>query len=249
MYKLATGRGRETRARWDSRRMDLASKPDDVLNQPTRAGLFNLLTSLKRPATTNELAKSLGLHPNGVRQHLEILADAGIVIREKESVGRGRPRDTWAIDPEAEPGGASPTGYEELSLWLVKAIDGGPVDPGQIEERGRKIGAGLADQGGNADPETRFHDALAAMGFRPTREPGEGDEMTYCLNNCPYREAALERQSVICALHKGITSGILNSIDEETEMTGFKIKDPIQAGCEIKVEGPMVSDSDADDDD
>jgi predicted ArsR family transcriptional regulator len=221
--------------------MDFTAAADDVLSQPTRARLFGLLSSLKRAAPTDELAQTLELHPNGVRQHLETLVKAGLVVRERENVGRGRPRDVWAIDPKAKPGGSAPTGYAELSRWLIKAIDGGPVDPQRIEERGREIGIGLAAPGGQTDPETRFFDALSAMGFQPSRKPGKSGEMTYCLENCPYREAALEQQSVVCALHKGITSGILSSIDPETRMTGFKIKDPVKAGCEVEVEGPMVN--------
>jgi predicted ArsR family transcriptional regulator len=221
--------------------MDLTSRGEDVLTQPTRARLFRLLSELRRPATTDELAKSLELHPNGVRQHLDIMVKAGMVVRDQEKVGRGRPRDVWAIDPQAQPGGAAPTGYAELSRWLVEAIRGGAVDPERIEMRGREIGMELADQGGHADPEIRFHDALAAMGFNPGRKPGRGDRMSYCLNNCPYRDAAVDQQAVICSLHRGITAGLLESIDPETEMTDFEIKDPIRAGCRIEVRGPMAS--------
>jgi len=46
-------------------------------------------------------------------------------------------------------------------------------------------------------PEKRLHDVLAALGFQPRREPGDGDEMTYCLRNCPYRAVVRERQPLI----------------------------------------------------
>jgi predicted ArsR family transcriptional regulator len=223
--------------------MDLTSTVDDVLTQPTRARLFNLLSELRRAATTDELARTLELHPNGVRQHLEIMVKAGLIVREQEKVGRGRPRDVWAINPGAKPGGSNPTGYAELSRWLVQAIRGGDVDPDRIEERGREIGVELADRGGHADPEIRFHDALAAMGFNPSRKPGRGDKMSYCLNNCPYRDAAVDQQAVICSLHRGITSGLLESIDPDTEMTAFVVKDPERAGCRIDVRGPMIAGS------
>ncbi len=49
------------------------TNPDDPLSQPTRARLFALLGDLGRPADTAELAQQLGLHPNGVRIHLERL--------------------------------------------------------------------------------------------------------------------------------------------------------------------------------
>lgn len=44
---------------------------DDVLGQPSRRALFELLVELKRPAGTAELARRMSLHPNGVRLHLE----------------------------------------------------------------------------------------------------------------------------------------------------------------------------------
>ncbi len=61
--------------------MDLPSvSPDDVLTQATRARLFALLGDLGRAAPTEELAQRLGLHPNGIRIHLERLLEAGVVV-------------------------------------------------------------------------------------------------------------------------------------------------------------------------
>jgi len=70
----------------------------DVLAQPTRARLFTLLDELKRPASTDELAEQLGLHPNGVRVHLERLHDAELVVRTRSRRPRGRPRRRCAVD-------------------------------------------------------------------------------------------------------------------------------------------------------
>src|SRR5690349_9325785 len=61
--------------------MDVPSPAQDALAQPTRARLFALLGSLHRPAPTEELAERVGLHPNGVRVHLERLAEDGLVTR------------------------------------------------------------------------------------------------------------------------------------------------------------------------
>src|ERR1019366_10825877 len=100
--------------------MDLpfAVSPDDVLAQPTRAGLFALLGELKRPAGTAELAERLALHPNGVRVHLERMENAGLVQRSRARQARGRPRDAWTIAPDARPGGAPPRASAALGRWL-----------------------------------------------------------------------------------------------------------------------------------
>src|SRR5688572_26200437 len=102
--------------------VDVPTRSGDALAQPTRARLFELLGELRRPASTDELAELLELHPNGVRVHLERLHDVGLVARDRERRTRGRPRDVWVISPDAQPGGDPPTGYAELARWLVRSM-------------------------------------------------------------------------------------------------------------------------------
>jgi DNA-binding MarR family transcriptional regulator len=72
----------------------------DVLAQPTRTRLYELLRGREQPAETAELARALGLHPNGVRAHLEQLHAVGLVVRSRVRQARGRPRDTWTVTPD-----------------------------------------------------------------------------------------------------------------------------------------------------
>ncbi|MDQ5894528.1 MAG: hypothetical protein QG596_789 [Actinomycetota bacterium] len=221
--------------------MDVTADSNDVLVQPTRARLFASLNDLKRPAETDELASLLDMHPNGIRNHLERMLEAGLVTREPRRHGRGRPRDVWAIDPEAAPGGDPPTAYSELSGWLVEAVERGIANPEEIEKLGRSIGVGLADrQGDGLAPEIRFRNALTAMGFQPSRSHNPDKTVTYCLNNCPYRDTARTGQPLICGLHRGITAGLIESIEPESEMIGFLIREPDRAGCEIRIRGPLA---------
>lgn len=220
--------------------MDVPSRPGDALAQPTRARLFALLGELRRPAPTEELAERLGLHPNGIRIHLERLQDAGLVVRERERRSRGRPRDVWAVSPDAEPGGDPPTAYGQLGRWLVRAIADGGTQVSDVEATGREIGRELAPREGPAAPERRLRETLIALGFRPQREVEPGGRLTYCLGNCPYREAVRERQPVVCGLHRGMTRGLLDVIDPATELAGFVPKDPYTAGCLIELRGPLA---------
>jgi predicted ArsR family transcriptional regulator len=68
--------------------VDVPPAPIDALAQPTRARLFALLGELRRPVGTDELARHLGLHPNGVRVHLERLEEGGLVLGERERQAR-----------------------------------------------------------------------------------------------------------------------------------------------------------------
>src|SRR5919106_933718 len=120
--------------------MDLPTRPDDALAQPTRASLFALLGELRRPAGTDELAERLELHPNGVRTHLERLRTARLVERRRTRQARGRPRDTWTIAPDAQPGGDPPSGYRELGRWLARLVSRGRTGRRAVESLGREIG-------------------------------------------------------------------------------------------------------------
>jgi predicted ArsR family transcriptional regulator len=211
------------------------STADDVLAQPTRARLFAMLTELRRPAGTVELAERLGLHPNGVRVHLERLEAAGFVTRSRAPQTRGRPRDAWSVSPTAGPGGAPPTGFRELARWLARTI---PVRPGrlrEVEATGRQIGRELAGTGELQPGTETLYPTLAALGFQPHVDRSSAGRITYCLGNCPYKDAVRVNQPVVCTLHRGITRGLLDTLEPGARLVDFVPRDPDKAGCLIDV--------------
>lgn len=220
--------------------MDVRIPADSSLAQPTRARLFALLGELRRPAGTDELARRLDLHVNGIRLHLERLEADGLVLRDQERQARGRPRDMWSISPSAEPGGEPPTAYADLGRWLVRAISAAGTRVRDVEATGRQIGRELVAQGDGGSPEARIHAALVSMGFQPKRRLDPDGTLTYCLDNCPYRDAVRERQAVVCGLHRGLTRGLLDAVDPKTKLSAFVPKDPDVAGCEITLRGPVA---------
>lgn len=220
--------------------MDVPPTLEGPLSQPTRARLFALLAELRRPASTIELSESLRLHRNGVRLHLEHLEQAGLLVRRRERQARGRPSDKWSISPSALPGGNPPTAYGDLGRWLVRSMTSSKVSLREVEASGRKIGATLAPIGHELGAEEQMHAALVALGFQPRRELGDGARMSYCLGNCPYRDVVRERPAIACTLHRGMTRGLLETLDPKTRLTGFVIKDPDAAGCRIELRGPMA---------
>ena len=210
--------------------------PDDVLAQPTRARLFGLLAELKRPAGTVELAERLGLHPNGVRNHLERMAQAGLVERARVRRQRGRPPDAWRIAVGARPGGDPPRAYRDLGRWLARALRPGSRGSTGIETTGRQIGRELAAEGTAAGAEA-FQTSLAALGFQPAVTARGDDRVTFCLGNCPYCDAVHENQPTICSLHKGVTRGLLEVLAPKAKLVGFVPHDPDEAGCTFEVRG------------
>jgi predicted ArsR family transcriptional regulator len=214
--------------------MDLPPIPDDVLGQSIRARLFQALARLRRPATTQELAAQVGRHPNSVRVQLQRLADAGLLERRDVAQPRGRPRQEWAIAAAARPAGRRPQALEQLSRWLARAAGtgGGLRD---IEAAGREIGREIAPERRDRPVAQALHDSLAALGFAPECHTGDGPDVRYVLGNCPYRDAVAENQPVVCALHRGMTIGLLERLDHKARLTGFLPKDPYRAGCFVDV--------------
>ena len=208
----------------------------DVLAQPTRARLFAHLARLGHPTGTNELAAELGLHPSGVRVHLVRLHSAGLIARERVPQPVGRPRDSWSIAPDALAGGQPPDAYRQLARWLAHIIPGRPGRLREVERAGRELGRELPSTRGPGPAEERMGRTLTALGFAPQRDQRQG-RVLFRLGNCPYREAVRANRPVVCALHRGLTRGLLDQLDPAARLADFVPKDPDRAGCLIEVEG------------
>jgi predicted ArsR family transcriptional regulator len=213
--------------------MDLPVPAEDALAQPTRAQIFAFLVERRGPAGTEEVAEHFGLHPNGIRRHLERLLEGGFVTRSRVRAGQGRPRDSWAVSPQAQPGGRRPRAYSDLAGWLARAIPANATRLREIERAGKEIGRELAPSP-SGDPARDLGGALAALGFEPTLTRGEKG-FTCCLGNCPYRDSVKENQAVVCGLHRGITTGILAELAPGAKLTEFEPRNPESAGCVIEV--------------
>ena len=214
--------------------MDLPNSSAGILAQPTRARLFTLVQEARAPASTDELARCLGLHANGVRRQLERLREAGLLERRRVRHGTGRPRDEWTLAPGASPGGERPHAYGDLARWLARAIPATPARVREVERTGREIGRELAPARAD-DPGDVFRNVFAALGFQPVVGAGPGDSITCELCNCPYRDSVRENQEVVCGLHRGLTQGLLDEVAPGSRLTRFEPHDPDRAGCMVEV--------------
>ena len=208
-----------------------------MLLQPTRRRVFALLEELGRPASTSELASRLGMHPNGVRTHLARLRDAGLLVRRRAALPRGRPRDEWAIAEHARTEGQDVVAYQTVAAWLARSIPPTPSRLAEVQATGREIGRELAagrEQGGGAEVLVGL---FAGLGFQPQVEPREG-AFACRLRNCPYRDSVRANQPVVCVLHRGITEGALEALVPGARLERFVAHDPVLAGCEIEVALP-----------
>ena len=127
-----------------------------ALSVPTRAGIYRRLRTEGQPVSAREAAEMFGLHPNVARNHLDTLADAGLVVTgRRKQPGGGRPAKVYVAREQAEDGRpeAVPTGTELAVGLLVEMVrdlpDGEERLEAVAERHGRKLvtaAAGRADQ-------------------------------------------------------------------------------------------------------
>ncbi|MEA2248887.1 MAG: hypothetical protein QOH46_3416, partial [Solirubrobacteraceae bacterium] len=125
--------------------------------------------------------------------------------------------------------------------WLAAAV---PAEPDRLEElemAGRRLGRRLASDGRDVPVEQRIQAVLAALGFQPHLHRDTPSAMRFELRNCPYRDAVRANQPAVCTLHRGITRGLLDTLDGRPQLRSFVPRDPDRAGCIVEIEQPDLS--------
>jgi predicted ArsR family transcriptional regulator len=202
-----------------------------ALGDPTRHGIFEYLTRAERPVGVAELTAEFGFNHNAIRQHLDKLLDAGLVLETTESTGgRGRPRLLYRVDPSAEQRWAGIGPYERLSILLTEIIRTGET-PLEI---GRRAAAQYAIAASpSADSIAGVVDVMAGLGFAPELR-GRGDDVDVVLQSCPFASAVLTDADIVCELHLGIAEGLAAATDQVV-VDELVAKDPRRAGCRLKL--------------
>lgn len=216
----------------------LSPEEAGALAHPSRRRIAEALGSGEASLTVAALAQRVELHPNAVRQHLDVLQRAGVVIAAPSAPTgrRGRPSTAYAL---AAPHAVAAVGHRELVRLLLEFVRRMRTDEDEIEafgwDQGRHLVAGEPEPGALAA-------SFAGLGFAPEEVTSEGDRragaMDLRLRACPFKEAVLaEGGHLICALHRGLVRGALARIDDTAELAVFEPKDPVTAGCRVRVTG------------
>jgi predicted ArsR family transcriptional regulator len=209
-----------------------------ALADASRSRLLELLEDATRAADVAELSARLGLHPNTVRSHLDVLERAGLVERRLgEPNGRGRPPFRFAaVSPEVEEQRAAE--HELLAAALAGALDGIADGPALAEAAGRGWGRYLVERLPPSEQPTyeasvgRAVGLLASRGFVP-----EVEGACIRMHRCPFRELAERHPELVCALHRGLLNGALEEVDAPVRVR--ELEPFVDGGaCEARLE-PM----------
>jgi predicted ArsR family transcriptional regulator len=190
-----------------------------VLAGRSRVRVLEYLRGRDEPVTAAEVADHVGLHANTVRLHLDQLADAGLVMSEREPRrGPGRPRLLYsaAAARPAPPVEPAEDGYRVLAGVLagrLEEISARPADDAVAAGRAwaRTLAAAAAPAPSTTgEAAERLIAALDELGFAPARPAGADGPIE--LHRCPFHQVATQHSAVVCGVHLGLMQGLLDDL-------------------------------------
>ena len=202
---------------------DTETRIHRALSDPSRVRVLEALRAAPAPLDASQLAQEVGLHPNTVRSHLRVLAEAGLVVaRPEERHRRGRPRLVYDATAEAPQVGES-AGYRLLAEILASHLAGSGRDSAeQAEAAGRSWGRYLVDRNPPHASSSAEQDIAAVIGlldefgFDPSLEP-DTDGHTLLMQHCPFGEVADSYRKIVCSVHLGLMQGALSELGAHVE--------------------------------
>lgn len=198
-----------------------------------RARVLDLCRRAPEPITVNELALACGQHPSTVREHLQGLIEAGLIVRTKRrGPGRGRPTWLYRATDRATHEHDAIVGVVAALAGVVERDDRG-YDA--AVEAGRAWGRRLRAADGTGRASEAITEAMDALGFAP-RHPSPG---VWVFTHCPLQPVSAEHPDAICGVHKGVLLGLLDGTGHELAVRLRPFSGP--EACQLNVTSLTVS--------
>lgn len=195
------------------------------------------------PVRVADAAAALDLHANTVREHLDAVAELGLVERSvARTPGRGRPATLYRASA------ADPSVVMRDYAGLATALAGQLARTSAHPERdaraaGVEWGRELIDECGQAGGDVRRSvlEALARLGFAPDDDPDAlGAHPGIALRRCPLLNAARRYPTIVCQVHLGIVEGMLERLGA-TDVPGLGLIPFAEPGaCRLFLPDPVV---------
>jgi predicted ArsR family transcriptional regulator len=181
-----------------------------TLGDNTRYAIYLELARSPVPLATADIARSLDLHPNTVRPHLERMREVGLLDQRLDARGGvGRPQHLYSLAADAPSLGLEPPVFPRLARMMLRLVELSGPDADEVVEAGREQGRIDASRWpGDVPGEDALHAELATMGFDPEAVHDE-DTVTIGFMHCPFRELAEAHPAIVCGLHQGMVEGFV----------------------------------------
>ena len=203
----------------------------EVLADPQRRSLYELMIATAAPTTRQQLAEDAGIGPSLVGFHLEKLIEAGLVrAAGAVSTGsRGRPKVTYVAAAGEALMTVPPRRYELASRLLLEAareVGGAGMLPA-LSKVARRYGITLASGHGGAgsrraSARRRLSELLVWVGYRPSRR--HGGEIV--LLNCPFDQLRQVDTELVCTMNLELTRGCIEGLGMTDQFNARLEPDP-----------------------
>ncbi len=141
-----------------------------ALGVATRAGIYRRLRAEGHPISAREAAEMFGLHANVARNHLDVLAEAGLVVTgTRKQTGGGRPAKVYVAREQA----TTPREHQvppgsQLAVHTIVQLIAGLAEHREklailAEEQGRKLVSAVAGRADARDFEAAAVVAVEAL--------------------------------------------------------------------------------------
>ena len=178
-----------------------------------RRDVLRLLRASLDPMSILAIADELGVHPNTVRFHLDVLVGDGQV--EQVAPGRrgpGRPPLMFQAVRQMDRGGTRH--YRMLAEILSTALAAERNSADKALAAGRAWGLRMESppdgDTGAEESIDRLVEMLDELGFAPERRADNGQQQIG-LRHCPFLELAETRTAVVCPIHLGLMQGAMET--------------------------------------
>jgi len=180
-----------------------------------RERVLEALRDSARPLGIGAVRAATGLSANAVRFHLQRLIEAGHVqsAGDPDHAGPGRPAILYAATSRAEADPAA--AYRLLAALLARAV-GRSATTGAAREAGRDWATAIAPRDFRGEPVELVETLFRGSGFSPRRATPQvaGGAQTIELHQCPFLELAVDQPEIVCSVHLGLVTGLLDEIGQ-----------------------------------
>ncbi len=176
-----------------------------------------IIEYLRRQGATTilELVEFAGVTATAVRQRLSRLMDQGLIVRESEAAGRGRPIHRYSLSDAGVR--SSGTNYEDLVgvLWTeIRAVEDPDVRHGLLKRIVTRLADVYRDQIKGESLGERMESLVELMRGRDVPfeviQPVNGQLPVLKALACPYPSLA-EQDRTVCSMEKMLFAEVLGS--------------------------------------
>jgi DeoR family suf operon transcriptional repressor len=172
-----------------------------------------LLNYLRRhgPARISDLVAEMGVTATAVRQRLQRLMEAGLIERQTERKGRGRPNHRYSLTEKGERSAGNNFADLAVVLWEeIKSVDDPVIRRGLLKRIADRFVISYRDRLPGESLEQRMSSVAQLMEEReiPFMVDTSGELPILSALACPYPELATKDRGV-CTMEKLMLSEIL----------------------------------------